>query len=100
MTRLTEVAIELLLRNDDLGGGGSGGVWNVVVHNADGTDDLSSNSGFFQARDVGWVADYERGARRLFTASHTDGASRLEKNLINIRVKHIGATVNGAQTTE
>ena len=63
MTRLTVVAVDLLLRNDDLGGGGTGGVWDVVVHNADGTDDLSNDSGLLQARDVGWVADYERGAR-------------------------------------
>ena len=63
MTRLTVVAVDLLLRNDDLGGGGTRGVWDVVVHNADGTDDLANYSGLFQARDVSWVADYERGAR-------------------------------------
>ena len=63
MTRLTVVAVDLLLRNDDLGRGGTGSVWDVVVHNADGTDDLSNDSGLFQACDVSWVADYERGAR-------------------------------------
>ena len=71
-----------------------------MVHDANGADDLAIHLSLLQARDVGRVADDERGASRLLTTSHSYGASRLEKNLVYIGVEHVGAAMDGAKTTE
>ena len=71
-----------------------------MVHNADGANDLASHLGLAEPGNVGWVADYKRGARRLFTASYADGSSRLKKNLVYIRVKHVSTAMDGAKATE
>ena len=101
MRALTEIAVKLLLRDDDLAGRGTVGVGDIVIQDADGTDNLACNTCLVEARNVGWVADDERSTCTLLTATNTAcSAIAIEKNLINVRVEHVGTTVDSTETRE
>ena len=54
---LTMLTVDLLLRDDDLAGGGIVGVRDGVVQDADSANNSPSNLRFSLSFDVGWVAD-------------------------------------------
>lgn len=68
-----------------------------MVQNADSADDLASNTCLLEAVDIGRVTDDERSAGRFFTASHSDSASRLKENFINVSVEHVSAAMDSAK---
>lgn len=92
------LAVELLLRNDDLAGAGIIRVRDWVVQNANSANNFSNRPRLVKAFHVRWVADNERGASGLLTAADSNSASTLEENLVDGRVKHVCAAVDGTET--
>ena len=52
------LTVDLLLRDDDLAGGGIVGVRDGVVQDADSANNSASYLRFSLSFDVGWVTDY------------------------------------------
>ena len=97
---LTSLSLQLLLGQDDLDGWHVLGVWNRVVHDADGSDNLANHLGLVHVSNIGGVANHEWGLGGLVTGADTDDLAALHKDLIDRGVQHVGTTVNGAQTRE
>ncbi len=96
--KLTEVTVELLLGDNDLARGCLVSVGDGMVEDANSTNNLSNHARFVLSRDIGWIADNERGASRFFSATHTNGLAIFHEDLVDGSVEHVSATVDGAKS--
>ena len=97
--RLTVLAAELLGWDDDLSRRNILGIWQWVVEQANGSDDLTSwlEHGL---RSVTWVANHDWGFGALRAALDSSGQAVLHGDLVDRSVEHVSATVDGAKSTE
>ena len=72
-----------------------------MIQDANGADDLAGDTCLLEAAHVGRVADNQWCAGRLFTASDTASTAIIvEKNFINVGIKHVGTAMDSAKTRE
>lgn len=97
---LTRLAVQLLLGQDDLHGAGVVRVGDHVIQDADRADDTAHHLGLAEALHVGRVANDHGGGGLLAVADDAGNLAVLDDHLLDGRVEHVGAAVDGAQTGE
>lgn len=72
-----------------------------MVHNTDGSNNLSDNFGLAQTFSIRGITNDQGGFGLLATALDANNfAARLKQNFFNICVEHVSTSMNGAETTE
>jgi hypothetical protein len=71
-----------------------------VVQDTDSTNNLADHLGLAQTLDVGGVTDDKGCFGLLAAAADANNLARLEQDLVNVRVEHVGAAVDSAQSAE
>lgn len=94
------ISLKLLLRENNLDRGDTFSVGNLVVDDANSSDDLALDLGLSESGNICGVTDDERGTSILISASDSSHLTILEKNLINGSVEHVSTAMDGAETTE
>ena len=94
--RLTCLLVHLLGGKNDLNTLSIISVWDWMIQEANGTDNFCNLLCLIEG--VGGIADDHRGLGSLISTSNTHNLSIFVQNLINVRIKHIGTSVDGAES--
>lgn len=92
------LAIDLVLRYDDLSGQRIAGVWDRMVQQANATNHLC---GLFDSLfDVGWVAEHLFAFGYDTATLDADDGGAVKNDFVNRSVQHVRATIDGAKPGE
>lgn len=75
-------------------------MWDGMIKDANSTNHLANDLGLLKATNVRRIANNYWGFCLLAFARNSNNLARFEQDLIDVGIEHVGATVNGAKTTE